>query len=294
MKRLFIHAGPPKTATTSLQILLPEMAIPGTVFIGVFQPRAEKNAEGLNALGNRIIRYIRGENDPKSRSEILEKIERLFEDYDNIIYSEEMILHTGKWRDNVDRAFELFGRLNVSLAYCLRDARKAVPSYYCESYGGLEKPHQEDYRKFLQTEWLSIYDLENVYAQLRKSGFTKINCFRFEDFVSGKLCLNQIFDEKFENSAWLTPLVPPVANKKSLQQNDERSNEGMRYTVILDNYRSLPSVARKLLERLKSIGLGAVTQSIRQRMVERRELVVKPSPLLDELFQKNASFARDL
>lgn len=289
MKRLFIHAGPPKTATTSLQILLHEIDIPRTVFIGAFQPREEMNANGMNSFGNSILRFIRGENDEKNKSKIRERIRLLFEEYDNIIYSEEMILHTGGWKDNITRTFQLFGDLDVSLTYCLRDARKSVPSYYCESYGHLDKSHQENFDSFLQTEWIGIYDLENVYARLVESGFRRINCFSFDDFVGGRLNLNQIFGVDFVDQAWLDPLVPPLSNKKSVS-DDKEASEGTRYTVILDKYRSLPSPVRRIIDRLRLIGLGGIGTSIRRRMVERREVVVKPSPVLEKLFLKNRSF----
>lgn len=251
------------------------------------------NAQGVNALGSRIIGFISGRSGGQSKNRILGEVERLFQDHDNIVYSEEMILHTAQWRRNVDRTFELFGHLDVTLSYCLRDARKAVPSYYCESYSGLEESHRNDYQSFLGTEWSGIFDLASVSSQFDKSGFEKVNFFRFEDFVSGKLNLNQVLGAQFEDSVWLSPMEPPLANKKSVHGGDEKYGAGQRYTVLMDKYRSLPRGIRMPLDRLRSIGLGWLTTSIRQRMLERRELVVEPSPFLEELFRKNASFMRD-
>lgn len=264
------------------------------MFIGAFQPRAEMNESGTNRLCNKITTYVRGKNSEKSRTEILSEIDRLFVEFDNIIYSEEMILHTGDWRGNVARLFDLFGHLNVALAYCLRDARTAVPSYYCESFGGLDQAYRDDYQKFLEAEWAGIYDLSNVLGQFDSAGFKKVNCFRFEDFVSGKTSLNRIFDADIEDSSWQRALVPPMANKKSLPKNDKEHGSGQRYTVLIDHYRSLPYVVRRLLEMLRSAGLGGLTKAVRARMTEQRELVVKPNPLLDEMFRRNSAFIRDL
>jgi hypothetical protein len=85
-----------------------------------------------------------------------------------------------------------------------------------------------------------------------------------------------------------------LANKKSLPKSDKEQGSGQRYTVVIDNYRSLPYVIRRLLDVFRSIGLGSVTKAVRTRMTEQRELVVEPNPLLDEMFHRNSAFIRDL
>ena len=113
MKRLFFHVGPPKTATTSLQVFIEQLSFTNTVFLGIFQPRKGERSKELNEFPNKIKKYFKIGNDDDLRKSIRDEIQVLFEKYDNIIYSEEMILHKGHWRENIKHLFYLFQGFNV-------------------------------------------------------------------------------------------------------------------------------------------------------------------------------------
>lgn len=61
MKKIIIHLGPPKTATTSLQYFFQKIDFKSmnALYIGVLQPRNKKNLKAHNAIADKILSFVK-------------------------------------------------------------------------------------------------------------------------------------------------------------------------------------------------------------------------------------------
>jgi hypothetical protein len=126
MKKVVIHAGPPKTGTTSIQTFLQESSLSRVCYLGVFQPRHEN--ECRNRLRDKIYAYINGGHEEVS--EIQEFIENILDSKEVAVFSEEMILHGLNWKSKVDRLYSISGQFDPRVSMCLKDPKDALTSYY--------------------------------------------------------------------------------------------------------------------------------------------------------------------
>lgn len=158
MKKVVIHAGPPKTGTTSIQTFLQESSLSRVCYLGVFQPRHEN--EYRNRLRDKIYAYLNGGHEEVS--EIQEFIEDVLDSKEVAVFSEEMILHGLNWKSKVDRLYSIFGHFDPRVSICLRDPKDALPSYYQEIYSNLDKTFRSEFRQFVNSEYGEIYNYREV------------------------------------------------------------------------------------------------------------------------------------
>lgn len=136
--RVFLHVGPPKTGTTSLQLALQQLALPRLHYVGVSQPRADfENADIrlLSAISKGTVTFA-SEPARTLRSTLEERITS----GDTVVISEEMFVvanDEATIRKQLRNVVEFLGGLPLTAVVTLRDPRAAIPSYFQEIYSSL-------------------------------------------------------------------------------------------------------------------------------------------------------------
>jgi len=250
-KNVYIHLGPPKTATTSLQIALEKVVLPETLFVGTFQPRKKSNKTGKNNLAKRIYRFINSTGDESEMLLLQRELEDLFENHSNVIYSEEMILHKPGWEEKVKNLYKLFRVYEINIAFCYRAPFQALPSYYAECINYLPKKIKNS-AIFFKSNWCSMYNPELVFQELKEAGFQNINIFRFSELTANSLSLNSIFGSKNKFDTWNIPLKIEVSNKKSYNNKDIlRVKKTKKYRLKYNYCNDFPWILRRILEKTR-------------------------------------------
>lgn len=184
-KKIVVHIGPPKTATTSLQFFLQNMQIENTAYVGVFQPRHENKER--NELRDNLFDFLRHGRERKRKivKMLIDKVQCR-----NLIFSEEMILHGPNWKKKIRHLSELLEEYPHIVKVCVRDPASSIPSYYQEMYERLSPQLRNSYPAFVNSSYADIYDYENVYCHLQESGIVNVECFTFENLIEGKLTVD--------------------------------------------------------------------------------------------------------
>ena len=83
--RVFLHVGPPKTATTALQLAFEDLRHPKYVFGGTFQPRVRNK----DSLADVLVKATGG--DGEAAATVIERVKNSLVDGDIVLISEEML-----------------------------------------------------------------------------------------------------------------------------------------------------------------------------------------------------------
>lgn len=167
---IFIHVGPPKTATTSLQLSLQELEGEGVHYVGVRQPRATHE----NIESDLLIQVSRGDPTIEGKAQRLRAsfVERLQRN-ETIIVSEEMFVvaaNEEKIRIQLANLATFFRGLPLTIVVTLRDPRQAIPSYYQEVFRSLPLGMARDFRRFVSSGQAFCYDYESLCSFIDKLG----------------------------------------------------------------------------------------------------------------------------
>ena len=185
-KKITVHIGPPKTATTSLQFFLQKLDSRNIEYTGVFQPR-HKNKE-RNKIRNNLFSFLTSGKDQKKK-----KVKAFINEIEcqNLILSEEMILHGLNWRKKIRRLSSLLEDYSHVVKVCLRDPKDGIPSYYQEMYERLSPSLRYDYEAFVNSSYGDVYDYESVNCCLQEAGFAEVEWFTFERLIGGQLTIGE-------------------------------------------------------------------------------------------------------
>lgn len=190
--RLFIHLGPPKTATTALQSFMQERHGSPIAYKGIHQPRSAEDQSLCSRLYHAVCATPPGDAARLSlRTEILD----LLGEGRDILISEEMFLvdqHIPH-QEKISRLFGFLAGLPVSIVLCLRDPLDAVRSMYQELFGTLRLVEKLSFNKFLAGNQPRVFDYRYLVHLIGSSGTRDIRIVRFEDLVDGRLDFNAIF-----------------------------------------------------------------------------------------------------
>lgn len=132
--RLFLHIGPPKTATTSLQVAFERLSHPRYSYGGTFQPR-ERNT---GSLAHQLHRAV-GEGAPALPAQVA-AVEAKLAEGGIVLISEEMLSLRQEGvatAAKIARLGRLFSGLPVTVLATLRDPVEALPSLFQELRAGL-------------------------------------------------------------------------------------------------------------------------------------------------------------
>lgn len=276
---IIVHIGPPKTATTSLQVAL-EQACPYQIsYGGTFQPRA-RNAQSLS---DALYWYCVGA--PFGWPDLEELRDRLRCEVTagkTVLLSEEMLLVE---RDfiavadilrNLSRAVDGF---RCRIVITARKGELALPSYYQEIHSSLPLALKFSFDAFCRDRRGACYDYSALCRMLQDAGLHDIRLIDFDALVAGRIDLGAL-----TGCAAFDAVVLPIAHENSGYKRTEsgtRTSARLIPAITLLHLGQI-SVFRRLgryLRVQKWPGYGnaiSVMARIILRKAQFRDLVVPP------------------
>lgn len=188
MNKIYLHIGPPKTGTTSLQYWLNGENFNNYSYEGVIQPRENDSTALSNLLSGKISNH--------QKSCLIEKIQDKIK-HKSLIISEELFTVIGdrlEWENSMKILLEVLHNFNPTIIICLREPHAAIRSYYQEIYHRLSPPLQKNVNMFAKSDWCFPYDYNELANSLLKIGFADIKFISFDRLVSGEYKFNEIFE----------------------------------------------------------------------------------------------------
>lgn len=190
MKKLIVHIGPPKTATTSLQYYFQNLDLVNLFYAGVSQPRQSSDS----SIAAILLQWMRDDSSSVSLEQVLSVLNIAFAENDVVIVSEELFLvpeSRCSLSSKMDKLMQLSHNYDTRIIYTKRNLKSVVPSYYQELYPNLTKGLQDSFEKFCKSTYMEAFDLLSL-----KSSFQNVGCdfkvLDFEDVVSSRLRLFDI------------------------------------------------------------------------------------------------------
>lgn len=203
--RLYLHLGPPKTGTTSLQIAAQEADLPWLMYGGTSQPRSLDP----DSLAYRLHAIARGDVAADSDEGQLTRnqIEEVLSSGRHLFVSEEMFLVTQRgvtFQDKLSHLADFLAGVPVSVLLTLRDPAKALPSYYQEIYHALPLSERLSFSAFCRGDRAQCFDYAALLRQLRDRGFKDILLLTFDEIASGFVSYVTLFGLNFESDIGFT------------------------------------------------------------------------------------------
>lgn len=188
--KIICHIGPPKTATTSLQIALDKIDARNVIFVGAFQPR-ERN---VNSISYRLHTYCawKSARIPSEKRRILEDLANILQRGNTIILSEELLLVSqshASMQEKVCVLGDLLKGLPCQILVTARDPQFALPSYYQEIFSSLPISLQLDFSAFCRDIRFRCYDYEYVIGLFEAAYFAEIKFIDFAALSGGHVSL---------------------------------------------------------------------------------------------------------
>ena len=192
---LFLHIGPPKTATTALQHAFEELADETVVYGGTFQPRRERNTGSLSDILFKAASQGRTQHDNKLES-ALDQIRSDVLSGKIVVISEEMfgLSRSRSMAHKLAFLGECFEGLPSTILLCARNPLDAIPSLYQELYRSQPFLMKLSFARFCRSDAIDCYDYRKIVTLLHEAGFDTIRIIGFEQVCSGKLTMQDLFD----------------------------------------------------------------------------------------------------
>lgn len=192
--RVFLHIGPPKTATTALQYAFEEIADETLIYGGTFQPR-ERNSGSLSDI---LLRAAGGHQAQRGRplEEALDRIGEAVRSGKIVVISEEMLslsMNTSM-ADKLTFLGQCFAGLPTTIILCIRNPQEAIPSLYQELYRVQPFLTKLSFSRFCRSDTVECYDYRKIISLLQEAGLGTIRIISFEHICSGNLTLRELFD----------------------------------------------------------------------------------------------------
>ncbi len=235
--QIICHIGPPKTATTSMQIALSSIKISDFLFVGAFQPR-NLNADSLS---QRLHEFCAKKRAFSSTDQL--SLAREFTDQvgagKTVFISEEMFLvhqDNASIKDKIHALKVILGDLPCRIVITLRDPNYALPSYFQEIFKSLPVGLQLDFSKFCRNKRAICYDYEQLLTIINEAGFKDVRLIDFDMLTAGKIDLGELIGKSEYFGTTLRV---------------EKHNSGLIGSA--PTARNLPSVSLKKLGRARLI-----------------------------------------
>lgn len=190
--RLFLHIGPPKTATTSLQAALEALVHPRYAYAGVYQPR-ERN-EG--SLASHLHHAVLGNT--AATQNAVEGIESLLSAGKVVLLSEEMLSLEQQGittEAKIARLGEILTGIETTMVVTLRSPTEGLASLYQELYPGLPLDLQLDFTRFCISGRSQCFDYMGLKEDLELVGLEDIRWLNFSSILGGALTTRDIFGQ---------------------------------------------------------------------------------------------------
>lgn len=274
---LYLHIGPPKTATTALQYFLQDGLDDVLVYGGVSQPRGRRNGE-LSGRLHYACSSVASETDlAKLRAEI----ESVLEGGLHLFVSEEMFLvdqGESKHQHKIHELGRIVGGFSPRVIVGLRDPVAGLRSLYQELYPSLPLRQRVRFSKFLSSNQAKVFDYEYLFQLLERSGFTDPGLIPFDRFVNNQLRLADLVEVSADQDQCL---LPQPVNQGAIDTSGRRrfraitlSDLGQKVAVRIRGAEALGQMV------LRSQAVGEMWTSVKHVRVWRdssRELFVPPS-----------------
>lgn len=268
--RLFLHIGPPKTATTALQYAFEEIAAEALIYGGTFQPR-DRNDGSLSDI---LLRASSGR-----RSHPLEEaLTRIREDVRSgkiVVISEEMLSlsTTASMADKLAFLGRCFAGLPTTIILCIRDPQDAIPSLYQELYRSQPFLTKLSFSRFCRSDAIACYDYRRIITLLQKAGLDTVRIIGFERICSGGLTARELFDHPGLPDTRLSLRkvnTSRIKDNSKVRKLEPFSLRMLGQTRLFRKLRELPPFRGDQVAR----GLAAIAERIRIPKSEYRRLAI--------------------
>jgi hypothetical protein len=192
--RVYLHCGPPKTATTALQFAL-QCGDYSFFYGGSIQPRSANQ----DTYAGVLLAAVSAENSGSAGlNKALIDIRQKLDAGTDVVISEEMFLVDGivSHQEKIGRLSIIFRDFPVTPVICLRDPVDGLPSLYQEVYGELPLSQKLSFQKFLAGNQAKVFDYRHV-SDLLKSEFGEVNMIWFTDLVANQLMLSDFIGGQY-------------------------------------------------------------------------------------------------
>lgn len=274
-RRIYLHVGPPKTGTTSLQMALQEAELPGLAYVGTRQPRSHYPDSKIRLL----TRLAGGDKLTTDESaELRSAFDEPLRVGQALIVSEEMLTvdkTEASIRARISRAIEYFREelgLSVRVILTLRNPIDAIPSYYQEIFQSLPENMAYDFSIFARDGRVFCYDYAALIDHVRSCG-AEINVIEFERLTSEGVPLTAVLGADCGTN---------VVLRLGKANQGNKSISGRRLPSITLAHRLRDSRLRQYLHRSgisRLPGWRAMTHILGQVVIRReneQELIMPP------------------
>lgn len=191
---LFVHIGPPKSATTSLQCALEGIDHPRFVYGGVLQPRNRNH----DTYAKTVLEYCTPDGGAVERvaQAMAEDIRRQVAMGKCVVISEEMLLlsqERSTWREKLQRLKALLGDIPTTVLVTVRNPEEALPSLYQEIYRSLPIRMKLSFAAFCKSEQSNCYDFHLILNELDALGFEPVRLLHFDIARRGRVSSQELF-----------------------------------------------------------------------------------------------------
>jgi hypothetical protein len=190
--QLTLHIGPPKTASTSLQLALQDSSHHDFAYGGCYQPRGSRGealSDGLHDIAAGRVRTNGNQIDTLNciRDSLATGLP--------LVISEEMFLVQqpgANMREKIARLGQALHGIPTRILITLRRPSEALPSLYQELYLTLPRPLRHSFDAFCESEAAFCFDYEAIESLLKTAGFAPVSYLRFDSLASGQVPLSSI------------------------------------------------------------------------------------------------------
>jgi len=236
--QIICHLGPPKTATTSLQVALNSLSNPNFLFAGAFQPR-ELNVGSLSQRLHDICARGKIECLQTDQVNLKHDLTVHVASGKTVFISEEMFLvhqDGASIEDKVNALKDVVIDLPCQIILTVRDPKFSLPSYFQEIFNSLPFRLQSDFSAFCRDHRAICYDYEELLRIIREAGFTDVKLIDFDLLSAGCIDLGE-----------LTSRDEYIGTSLCIEKHNS-GNTGRAPTI-----RKLPSISLKSIGRTHSI-----------------------------------------
>ena len=180
MPRMVIHLGPPKCASSSIQMLFQSFDQRGVRYLGRTHPEPTPK----NEFAKILLSMATCKASSYQREIFANQIENMKMMEEIFIVSEEMILvdrPKTSYQDTLQRIFKLLKDFDLEILLCLRDPVSALQSLYLELIRGLPLAQVRSFDRFLASNQARVFDYTLLVDDLHCAGFDKVRAVAFED-----------------------------------------------------------------------------------------------------------------
>lgn len=284
MNKLYIHLGPPKTATTSFQHFFLKEKIDNLSYEGIIQPRISDDNSLCKLLYNKTSSKLNSKNLISILKNSIEK--------HNVILSEEMFLVEQKrisWENKLKNLYSIIGDFEPTLLIVVRNPIDAIKSYYQELFYNLDKKSITSINDFALSDYCKIYDYSYLFETLKNIGFTNMKILKYEKLVNGNYSLDEIFDVSTKDKLELGHQNKSIKrNGKYYAKNNNLKNRIIEKTPNFLRNKFSKSIKNKIINlipdfeliRRKEIDIN-IKNEITEKFLKEYKLILKSKNLVE-------------